>query len=62
MKRILSFFMAIVMLAGMMCAALIGISPVEANAAKITVTSDGTARLYFNMSAVSWWIAGTNGT
>ncbi len=26
-----------------------------------TITSDGTARLYFNMSAVSWWTAGTNG-
>ena len=25
------------------------------------ITSDGTARLYFNMSAVSWWTAGTNG-
>ncbi len=22
-----------------------------------TITSDGTARLYFNMSAVSWWVA-----
>ena len=22
-----------------------------------TVTSDGTARLYFNMSAISWWVA-----
>ena len=26
-----------------------------------TVTSDGTARLYFNLKAVSWWNAGTNG-
>lgn len=26
-----------------------------------TVTSDGTARLYFNIKAVSWWNAGTNG-
>ncbi len=26
-----------------------------------TITSDGTARLYFNMAAVSWWTAGTNG-
>ena len=26
-----------------------------------TITSDGTARLYFNMKAVSWWTAGTNG-
>ncbi len=25
------------------------------------ITSDGTARLYFKMSAVSWWIAGNNG-
>ncbi len=25
------------------------------------ITSDGTARLYFNMSAVSWWIAGNGG-
>ena len=25
------------------------------------ITSDGTARLYFNMSAVSWWTAGTDG-
>ncbi len=25
------------------------------------ITSDGTARLYFNMKAVSWWTAGTNG-
>ncbi len=27
-----------------------------------TITSDGTARLYFNMAAVSWWTAGTNGS
>ena len=26
-----------------------------------TITSDGTARLYFNMKGVSWWTAGTNG-
>ena len=26
-----------------------------------TLTSDGTARLYFNMSAVSWWIASSSG-
>ena len=26
-----------------------------------TITSDGSARLYFNMKAVSWWTAGTNG-
>ena len=26
-----------------------------------TITSDGNARLYFNMKAVSWWIAGNNG-
>ena len=26
-----------------------------------TITSDGTARLYFNIKAVSWWNAGTNG-
>lgn len=26
-----------------------------------TITSDGTARLYFNMKAVSWWTAGSNG-
>ena len=26
-----------------------------------TITSDGTARLYFNMSAINWWTAGTNG-
>lgn len=25
------------------------------------ITSDGTARLYFNMSAVNWWIAGNSG-
>ena len=25
------------------------------------ITSDGTASLYFNMSAVSWWIAGNSG-
>ena len=25
------------------------------------ITSDGTARLYFNMSAINWWTAGTNG-
>ena len=25
------------------------------------ITSDGTARLYFNIKAVSWWNAGTNG-
>ena len=23
-----------------------------------TITSDGTARLYLNMSAINWWIAG----
>jgi hypothetical protein len=32
-----------------------------ANMSAATITSDGTARLYFNMSAVSWWTAGTNG-
>lgn len=26
-----------------------------------TITTDGTARLYFNIKAVSWWTAGTNG-
>ena len=26
-----------------------------------TITSDGTARLFFKMNAVSWWNAGTNG-
>lgn len=31
------------------------------NAWSATITSDGSARLYFNMSAVNWWIAGTNG-
>lgn len=45
-KSIFLFFAAI------LCA-------MTANAA--TVTSDGTARLYFKMSAVSWWIAGNNG-
>ena len=35
------------------------LSSISLNAA--TITSDGTARLYFNMSAVSWWTAGTNG-
>ena len=45
-KSIFLFFAAI------LCA-------VTASAA--TVTSDGTARLYFNMSAVNWWIAGSNG-
>ena len=32
-----------------------------ANMSAATITSDGTARLYFNMSAVNWWIAGTDG-
>ncbi len=32
-----------------------------ANMSAATITSDGTARLYFDMSAVSWWTAGTNG-
>ena len=45
-KSIFLFFAAILCAIGM-------------NAA--TVTSDGTARLYFNMKAVSWWNAGTNG-
>lgn len=35
------------------------LSSISLNAA--TITSDGTARLYFNMSAVDWWIAGTDG-
>ena len=45
-KSIFLFFAAILCAIGM-------------NAA--TVTSDGTARLYFNLKAVSWWNAGTNG-
>ena len=45
-KSIFLFFAAILCAIGM-------------NAA--TVTSDGTARLYFNLNAVSWWNAGTNG-
>ena len=36
---------------------LMGVS----NMSAATITSDGTARLYFNMSAVNWWIAGTDG-
>lgn len=32
-----------------------------ANMSAATITSDGTARLYFNMSAIDWWTAGTNG-
>ena len=45
-KSIFLFFAAILCAIGM-------------NAA--TVTSDGTARLYFNLKAVSWWNAGANG-
>ncbi len=37
-------------------AANVELAPVGAD-----ITSDGTARLYFNMSAVSWWTAGSNG-
>lgn len=36
---------------------LMGVS----NAWGATITSDGTARLYFNMKAISWWNAGSNG-
>ena len=32
-----------------------------ANMSAANITSDGTARLYFNMSAINWWTAGTNG-
>lgn len=30
------------------------------NMSAATITSDGTARLYFNMKAVSWWIVSSN--
>ena len=36
---------------------LMGVS----NMSAANITSDGTARLYFNMSAINWWTAGTNG-
>lgn len=36
---------------------LMGVS----NMSAANITSDGTARLYFKMSAVNWWIAGNNG-
>ena len=46
-----SIFISLILLVG-------GISKISA----ATVTSDGTARLYFNMNAVSWWnTASSNG-
>ncbi len=59
-KRSLAVLLSLMMLltSGIVSAvaANVELAPVGA-----TVTSDGTARLYFNMSAVSWWTAGTNG-
>ncbi len=62
LRSALSLMLTLLML---ISASVIGFSP---SAAQIdiaetgaTITSDGTARLYFNMAAVSWWTAGTNG-
>ncbi len=62
LRSALSLMLTLLML---ISASVIGFSPsaaqVDIAETGATITSDGTARLYFNMSAVSWWTAGTNG-
>ena len=59
-KSIVSLLLVVMML---MSVGIASISSAVVDLAQVgaTITSDGTARLYFNMSAVSWWTAGTNG-
>ena len=63
MKKVLSILLTMLMLLSVMCVAPISTSAAEVEVAQTgaNVTSDGTSRLYFNMKAVSWWTAGTNG-
>ena len=63
MKKVLSMLLTMLMLVSVMCVAPIGTSAAEVEVAQTgaNVTSDGSARFYFNMKAVSWWSAGTNG-
>ncbi len=63
LKRGLSLLLTLMMLLSLVTVGIVSSSAAEVELAETgaTVTSDGTARLYFNMSAVSWWTAGTNG-
>ncbi len=68
LKGALAMLLAVVMLFGTTItgfAAVVDNADTSANVdvaeTSATITSDGTARLYFNMKAVSWWTAGTNG-
>lgn len=60
LMRALTLLLALLTL---LSASSLGLSAAQVELADTgaTVTSDGTARLYFNMSAVSWWTAGTSG-
>ncbi len=55
-KRALTLLLTLLML---LSTTSLGISAAQVELANTgaTVTSDGTARLYFNMSTVSWWVA-----
>lgn len=54
-RRALSLILCFIMMFSTLMVGMVS----AANAA--TISSDGSARLYFNMSAVNWWSAGTNG-
>ena len=58
--RILSLVLAMIMMISSF-SILASAKEVEVAQTSATVTSDGTARFYFNMKAVSWWTAGSNG-
>ena len=58
--RILSLVLAMIMMFSSF-SILASAKEVEVAQTSATVTSNGDARLYFNMKAVSWWTAGTNG-
>ena len=59
-RRVLSLVLAMLMLFSMFTVAG-SAANVDVAQTSAAVTSDGTARLYFNMTAVSWWSAGSSG-
>ncbi len=62
-KRLIAVVLTVMMLMSMVTIGMTSASAAYVDMAETgaTVSSTGSSRLYFNMSAVSWWTAGTNG-